>query len=229
LSAADHAAADHEDSQSGHSGGPIHSHSVPGAAFGVGDLNVLGRYTFFSRHSFQQSTLLAVQVGIKIPTGSTEELDDSNQFLDAHLQPGTGSWNVLLGLSFSYVKNRFGMTSNVLYSINTTGETGSNDYRFGDWLNADIAGKYPLISGQRNLFVSLGLSGEFRGKEEIDGATIANTGGQVFYISPGLQLMLSRHLIVEASFLYPFYHNLSGDEQLGEDFKTFFGFNYLLN
>lgn len=223
-----HGHADEEELAGDHDGGLIHSHSAPGAVLSIGDLSIMGRYTFLQKHDFQQSTLLAFQAGFKIPTGATDELDDAGEFLDAHIQPGTGSWNFLVGLSFNYVKDRFGLSSNVLYSINSTGEAGEDDYRFGNWLNADITAKYPIISGKRNLFLALGLNGEFRGKEEINGQTIANTGGEVLYLAPGLQLMLSRHFILETSLLYPVYHNLNGNEQLGEDLKTFFGVNYLL-
>lgn len=217
-----------EEDEAEHNNAPLHSHSAPGTVFNFGDLNIISRYTFFSKHSFQQSTLFAVQAGFKIPTGSTDELDDAGGFLDAHVQPGTGSWNFLLGLSFNYVKDRFGLSSNVLYSINSTGRAGDDDYRFGNWLNADITVKYPVITGKRNLFLVFGLNGEIRGKEEINGRTIVNTGGEVLYFTPGLQLMLSRHLILEASLLYPFYHNLNGSAQLGENLKTAFGVNYLL-
>lgn len=219
----------HADGEDAHDSSPVHSHNAPGSAFSISDLTLMGRYTFFRRHHFQQSTLLAFQAGVKIPTGATDRRDDVGDFLDAHIQPGTGSWNFLLGLSFNYVKNRFGLSSNLLYSINTTGEAGSDDYRFGNWLNGDITARYPILAGKRNLFLSLGLNGEIRGQEEINGQTLSNTGGEVLYAAPGVQFMLSRHLTLEASFLYPFYHNLNGAEQLGEDFKSFFGVSYLLN
>ncbi len=225
----------HDDGEAGdghadeHTDELVHGHSAPGTAFSAGDLNLLGRYTFFSKHNYQQSTLLAVQGGVKIPTGATDKLDDTGEFLDAHIQPGTGSWNFLAGLTFNYVKNRFGLTSSLLYSINTTGESGDDDYRFGNWLNAEVTAKYPIVSGKRNLFLSLGLNGEFRGKEEINNVTLSNTGGEVLYLAPGLQFMFSRRFVLEASVFYPFYHNLDGSEQLGEDFKSFFGINYVLN
>lgn len=208
---------------------PEHGHHSPGSSFGVGDLTLLGRYKILSKHNFQQTTALALQAGIKAPTGATDALDDSGEFLDAHVQPGTGAWSFLAGFSFNFVKNRFGVAANLLYAENTTGKAGDDDYRFGNWLNADVTAKYPLISGKRNLFVSLGLNSELRAREELNGAPISNTGGEVLYLAPGLQLMLSRFVILEASLMYPFYHNLNGDGQLGEDFKGFFGFNYVLN
>lgn len=221
----------HEDeAQATQNEGPVHSHSASGSAFNISDLTIMGRYTFLRKHDFQESTLLAFQAGVKMPTGRTDALDDTGNILDAHIQPGTGSWNFLAGLSFNYVKNRFGLSSNVLYSINTTGRAGDDDYRFGNWLNADITAKYPVLSANgKHAFLSLGLNGEFRGKEEINGQIIENTGGEVLYLAPGVQVMMSRVFIIEASLLYPFYHNLNGVEQLGEDFKTFFGVNYLLN
>ncbi|MCI0697187.1 hypothetical protein L0337_34930 [candidate division KSB1 bacterium] len=225
----------HGHDEHGHNGGEAdhqgsnHSHTTAGSVFSIGDISFLGRYTFLARYGYKQSLLLAMKLGIKIPTGITDAVDNAGNFLDAHIQPGTGSWNYLVGLSFNYVKNPFGLTSNFLYSLNTGGKAGADEYRFGNWLNADITAKYPIPFSSRILVISLGMYGEFRGKEKINGQSIANSGGEVLYVFPGLELMLSRSFRLEASVLYPFRHNLNGADQLGENFKLVFGMKYLLN
>lgn len=219
------------DDEEEHGRGPIHKHSASGSAFNLGDLNILGRYTFLRLSTFKHVTMVTLEAGIKIPTGKTNARDAAGHFLDAHIQPGTGSWNYLVGLSLNHVNKYFGLTSNVLYSINTTGEAGKVDYRYGNWLNADITVKHEILSSEmkiRNLFLTLGINGEIRGQEEINGLIIKNTGGEVLYLAPGIQLMFSPAITIEASIQYPFYHNLNGKAQLGEDIKTFFGVNYLL-
>ncbi|MFQ5650019.1 MAG: transporter [bacterium] len=211
--------------------GQLHQHAASGSALNFGDLTILGRYTFLKLSTFKQATTLALEGGIKVPTGQTDARDAEGHSLDAHIQPGTGSWNYLVGLSVNHINNTFGLSSNLLYSFNTTGEAGEDDYRYGNWLNADLTAKVELLSSQRSgrsFFLTFGLNGEFRGKEKINGQEIENTGGEVLYLSPGVQIKISRSIKVEASFQYPFYHNLNGEQQLGEDFKTFFGFNYLL-
>ncbi|MFQ5771226.1 MAG: transporter [bacterium] len=220
-----------ENVEEGSDHGPVHRHNASGSSFNFGDLNILARYTFLKLNTFKQSTAVALEAGVKIPTGKTDALDQTGNFLDAHIQAGTGSWNFLIGFSLNHINKYFGLSSNLLYSINTTGEAGNDDYRYGNWLNGDITVKYQMFASEmnkRHFYLTLGINGEFRGKEEINSQAIENTGGEVLYVAPGIQFMVSPVITLEASFQYPFYHNLNGEEQLGEDLKTFFGINYLL-
>lgn len=148
--------------------------------------------------------------------------------LDTHIQHGTGSWDFRVGGAFNHVKDRWGISSNVLYSINTTGETADDDDRYGNWLNSDITARYQILysaMNQTDLFLALGVNGEFRGREKLNDREIENTGGEVLYFSPGLQLEISA-LTIEASVQYPFYHCLNGEAQLDENLKSYLSINY---
>src|SRR3990172_9068723 len=46
---------------------------VEGKATGLGDLALMGRYTFYKRHDLASTTLLAGQAGVKLPTGATDK------------------------------------------------------------------------------------------------------------------------------------------------------------
>lgn len=118
----------------------------------------------------------------------------------------------------------------MLYSINTEGKAGVDDCRYDNWLNTDITAKHRAVSSmdnQTDLSIALGINGKFRGQEKINDLDISNTGGEVIYFSPGLQLSISG-FIIEASFQYPFYHRLNGAAQLGEDFKSYLSLRYVL-
>ena len=64
-----------------------------GTADGIGDLTLFGQYRFFH----QDKTELAVLFGLKTPTGRTNDLTLQGQVFDAEFQPGSGSWDPLLG------------------------------------------------------------------------------------------------------------------------------------
>jgi hypothetical protein len=56
------------------------------------------RYRFYGQDTGLQASLLT---GIKTPTGETGERDDQGELFEAEFQPGSGSWNPMLGLALS--------------------------------------------------------------------------------------------------------------------------------
>ncbi len=212
-------------------GGEPESEHMTGGATGVGDLSVLGRYTVFSHHTLDTSTLLAAVFGIKLPTGSTDRHSDQGEYLDAHLQLGTGSTDLLLGVSANHVLGRYSVSANVLAAFTGNGEAGDASHRFGDSLNYDVTGKYrvsPTVTGEsaNELFLSLGVNGEYRRREKLDGDTVPDSGGQTIYLTPGIQYVAGRHWVFESTWQYAVYHNLN-ETQLGENYRLFASANYL--
>ena len=68
-----------------------------GSSSGIGDLSLLGQYRFFNNQATR--TEAAVLFGIKAPTGVTDRINDQGERFDAEFQPGSGSWDGLLGLA----------------------------------------------------------------------------------------------------------------------------------
>ncbi|MEZ5543456.1 MAG: transporter [Pseudomonadota bacterium] len=212
-------------------GGDPEREDITGDARGIGDLSLLGRYTFHTRHTLDSTTLLAGVLGIKLPTGSTRRHGDQDEFLDAHLQPGTGSTDLLFGVSVDHAQGRLALSANLLASIPGKGETGDLSHQFGHSLNYDVTGKYRLTpaasgSGANALFVALGVNGEVRGKEKLDGVTLDDTGGHTIYLTPGLQYQVAQHWIFEFTYQHAVYHDVN-EIQLGEDYKLFGAATYL--
>ena len=70
---------------------------------GVGDISLLGRYTFLKQHTLDSTFLGGFQLGIKLPTASTNLRNNAGNPVDRHALPGTGSTDYIVGLTSSYV------------------------------------------------------------------------------------------------------------------------------
>lgn len=203
-----------------------------GDASGIGDIALLGRYTFLKQENPDSTNVLAGVFGIKLPTGKTDaKTADGTGFLDSHLQPGTGSSDYLLGLSYSHSRERFSLSANLLGTITTEGKFGETTHEFGNSVNYDVTGKYrvyPEAFSPRKpqIFLALGFNGEARQREKVAGDTDPNSGGNTVYLTPGAQLVLAPHWVFELSYQHAVYHNLNGT-QLGETYKAIWGVTYL--
>ncbi len=203
-----------------------------GKASGTGDVALMGRYTFLKLETADTTTVMAGVAGIKFATGKTDaKTSDGMNYLDSHLQPGTGSTDYLLGLSFSHSLQRLSVSANLLGTITTEGKFGYTKHQFGNALNYDVTGKYrvyPAAFSPRSpqLFFALGVAGEVRGREKEDGMTAPDSGGNTIYLSPGAQLVLAPRWVFELSYQPAVYHHLYGT-QLGETYKTIGAVTYL--
>jgi len=211
---------------------PMLDTAMAGDASGLGDVALLGRYTFLKSETPETTTVMAGVAGIKFSTGKTNaKTSDGMSYLDSHMQPGTGSTDYLLGLSYSHSLERLSFSANLLGTITTEGKFGTTKHEFGNALNYDASGKYRIAPEafspmKPQLFAALGINGEARQREKEDGVAVPDSGGNAVYLSPGLQLVLAPHWIAEVSYQHAIYHKLNGT-QLGETYKAITGVTYL--
>ena len=171
---------------------------VHGDSSGVGDLLLLGQYRFFQNDSTGASILF----GLKAPTGETGVKDKGGvRLFETEFQPGTGSWDILVGAAISKKIGKVGFHANILYN-NTT--EGSRSTELGDALSYNVALSYRLNredhthhdhthhhgdeSGGLNWDLLLELNGETRRKDKKSGVFEANSGGTTVYLSPGIKV-----------------------------------------
>ena len=108
---------------------------------GVGDLTLFGQYRFYGQDTGLQASLLT---GIKTPTGETGERDNQGELFEAEFQPGSGSWDPMLGLALSQAQGRWSVDGNVLYTIATEGTQHTD---LGDRFHYNGAVTYRLKGG----------------------------------------------------------------------------------
>lgn len=203
-----------------------------GKSSGIGDVALMGRYTFLKRENPDTTDIVAGLFGVKFATGKTDaKTSDGAEFLDSHNQPGTGSTDWLLGLSYSHSLTRFSVSANLLGTITTEGKFGDTKHKFGNNLNYDVTGKYRVYPAvfsplTPQFFLALGVNGEVREREKTNGEIDPDTGGNTTYLSPGVQFVLVPHWTVDLSYQWAILHNLYGT-QLGETYKVVAGVTYL--
>jgi hypothetical protein len=165
-----------------------------GDSAGVGDLVVLGTWRFLNDPEHGRSAALIT--GVKTPTGDTyDRSDDGSERFEAEFQPGSGSWDPLIGAAASIGVGPVTVSASILAQFATE---GSQNTDLGDVLYYDLAAAYRVMGGRhqhgdgtteshRALNLVLELNGDWRTKEETSGMKDPHSGGNTLYISPGVR------------------------------------------
>ena len=111
-----------------------------GDSSGLGDLTLLGQWRFFNNQATR--TEAAFLFGVKAPTGPTNRLDQQGALFETEFQPGSGSWDVLLGAAFT---QRFGAWSFDTNVLGVFAGRGAQDTRLGDRILYNAAVSYRLV------------------------------------------------------------------------------------
>ncbi len=103
-----------------------------GTVAGIGDVSLLAKY----RLTGEEGLRFAVIGGIKMPTGSTHRLGPQGERLETEHQPGTGSWDPVLGASAATKFGAIQMTASALYQFSGK---GAQQTHLGDRLQGGIS------------------------------------------------------------------------------------------
>jgi hypothetical protein len=168
----------------------------------------LGRY-----QGFRVERNVTLLFGLKLPTGSamrTGQSDDpanpQRVLIDPGLQPGTGTSDVILGLSYTTALNKdwdvyaetFGQ-----WAINT-----ANDYRPGDGYNLNLGVRYFRFSSFAT--PQLQLNSRYVLADTGGAADVFSTGGTLVYLSPGVVVPIVDGTEVYGFFQVPVYQYVLG-------------------
>lgn len=129
------------DIRSGHDDGNEVVIDTHGDSDGVGDFTLLGQYRFLN--STYNSLEAALLVGVKVPTGATGVKDRNGEVFETEHQPGSGSWDPLIGIAASKRVGTISFDTNMLYTFATRGAQRTN---LGDLLHYNLAASYRLGS-----------------------------------------------------------------------------------
>jgi hypothetical protein len=180
-----------------------------GSVSGLGDTLLVGKLLLLHREKENRSFTWSLLAGLKFPTGSTTQLLDETQRLDALLNAsgstkghthgsdsaesaihgfdltlGSGSLDGRLGTSFHYEHGRFFFGGAAQYAINTEGDYG---YRFANSLTWDGGpGYYLMRDATRTLALEAAFSGEHKGSDTYKDQPVDDTGFTAVYIGPKL-------------------------------------------
>ena len=189
---------------------------------GIGDAVVLLKYRLLER--------LVIGYGIKAPFGSSDELRQDGVPLGADLQPGSGSWDQLLYLSFSQeLKSRPSISFFGTSIYRMTGQNnsylGSSTYEFGNELQliAGVADRFTI----GNVLLDPSLKFRFRqvARDQFDNNGTPGSGGTFLFINPGFAWQISPSIAFQTNIELPLYAQVN-EAQLAPTFRVNTGIHF---
>jgi hypothetical protein len=196
-----------------------------GSVAGVGDVNLLAKY----RLTEGEGLGLALIGGIKMPTGSTHARAPDGERLETEHQPGSGSWDPILGAAASLPLGGVHLAVSGLYQLSQRGARATqlgdrfqggialshhfgprpamphdaHNHHHGDELDEhDDAPRHSGVDG----FVE--LAGEWEGRQRIGGEVEQASGGKWVYVAPGLRFTSESGWSASAAFAQPVWQRI---------------------
>jgi len=155
--------------------------------------------------------------GVKMPTGDTNEKTKEGGLFEAEHQPGSGSWDPLLGLAVSMPVMNSSLGASLLYQFSTEGD---QDTTIGDAVFYSVSVAHRLGESGSHAHhdhgphaswdLVLELNGEWRERVDIDGITDDNTGGHTLFLAPGIRYGSANKWAAALSVGVPVINNLNG-------------------
>jgi len=183
---------------------------------GIGDLTLIARYTVYKRDYPSGTARFAPLAGLKLPTGDDDLEPITTDSIDFQFGGvSTVTWDF----------GRHEIDADLIYKIKTEAE----DFEQGNDLIYDLAYEFrvypwtlPDVGVPNFLYLVAEANGIISQKNKLNGKTIANSGGNILFISPGIQFA-SKRFILETSIQLPVIQDLNGN-QVERDFILTAGF-----
>jgi hypothetical protein len=201
---------------------------------GIGDIQLTGRYLLLPPATPLHPSL-SLMLGLKVPTGRTGVDNDAGEKAELTLQPGNGSWDGIVGLSYLQnfsVSTLRGETGLAPIFLTTIGRfpvgTGKFGYRPGGELFLNLGFAYPLL---RKLDFLGQVNFHYRDRDDVGhapGVEHADSGRETIFLSPGLRYHVTDSLAAYALMQFAVYRRVNGI-QLTSDWNFTSGISYRFN
>jgi hypothetical protein len=176
-----------------------------------GDVKLIGTYRgIMPSHNF------GLQLGVKLPTGAYYDSVKFNSGpnagtpVDASLQPGTGSTDLIVGAYYYQAISRdwdaFVNVTHQVAVIHSLDQPG-NDYRPGNLTVVSFGLRY---ESNPRLVPQLQINLSRKDHDQGALADTTDTAGTVAYLSPGLTVMVTKKMHLYGFVQLPVYSNLDG-------------------
>lgn len=183
-----------------------HIHNHHGAKFDDRwDIDALGDTRVTVRAPLNAEQNLALLGGLKLPTGSSKLRNTSNQLAERSLQPGTGSTDLLLGIS--HHGRLDGSHSWFAQALWQHALHDHDAYRPGDQVGIDLGWRYAFSD---TFSATLQLNAQVRGRDKGANAEPQDSGSRLVNLSPGVTYALSRETQLYAFLQLPVYAYVNG-------------------
>jgi hypothetical protein len=167
---------------------------------GFGDAALYGTVVLWRDLEHSPTTWIEARAMLKLPTGASEKSFGGEQ--DPHLQVGTGSWDWGFGLAGARRLEYGNLYASAFYRVN---QQGSLDYTYGSSVLANLVFSTPThaLEPLGGVLVRPGaeLNFRFAGKDVFQGSSYESSGGSIAYLTPFVEIPISRDAEVRAPWL----------------------------
>jgi len=184
----------------------------------LGDAVLQGRFRLLTLDGPAYSSLWLTG-GAKFATGSRRETGSNSENAEVTIAPGTGSTDVLFGVTYqsavlrnTSLEGMLGHTTAIPYFIALNARVngrGTNDYRRGQEVQLNAGTEYPIT---KTIHLLGQINGRLLSKDDV-GETNENrdlTGGRYLYLSPGLRMMIGHGTSLYGFVQVPVYQHVNG-------------------
>lgn len=159
---------------------------------------LFARYDLLRKNVPRGYTRLAPEAGIKVPSGGAFS---------------SGSTDAVGALIFSHWRDPHAFFADAQFTYTTTGTDG---LRLGNRWNYDAAYLYRLLPwkslGIPALFLVVEMNAEHVRRARLNGTRLANTGGNLVFLSPGVEFQPTNRLLLEFSSPIPVGRDLNENQ-----------------
>ncbi len=193
---------------------------------GLGDAVLMAKFILSSVS--ETGSELQLGLGPKLPLGRTDLTNNSDITLNADMQPGSGSWDLI---TWAYYARQFVKRPTMVASARVVGRLngenreylGTQTYSFGNSVQFYLGIGDQVVWGRMLFSPSLSLRYRYADGDHINGRTLDNTGGQWINLLPAVSLHLSPNSILHFVPELPLYSDVGGT-QLTPTFRMQVGF-----
>jgi hypothetical protein len=219
----------------------VHDH---GNSEGIGDLSLVGQYRIWRAE--KSGADVSILFGLKTPTGDTKVTDRQGVRFETEFQPGSDSWDPLVGAAAGRRIGKTSLDMSALYAIATE---GAHDTDLGDALHFGLAlsrrytpahgdprdpghsheyppgASHPEERAGYHSHISfefiLEATGEWRQKQTVSGVRDPDSGGMTVLLSPGIRANIYDHFAAFVSAGFPVIQDLNGTQHETRTSVTF--------
>jgi len=203
-----------------------------GNVAGIGDLSVLAKY----RLTDSEAVGFALITGLKVPTGSTRQRSNEGERLETEHQPGTGSWDPIVGAAGGAKLGALHLNASALYQFSGKGaqrtrlgdraqggislshrfgpaehhheEAEADHHEHGDGDDAAPHNHDIAPHGHQSFDAFVELTGEWEGRQKVDGEIETASGGKSIWLTPGARFNSASGFSVAAAFGLPLWQDI---------------------
>ena len=177
---------------------------------GVADVSVAVKWAFLSRDRPEGTSRLALAGVVSLPTGSTAPSNSDGQPPQA-LPLGRGAAAAGATVIGTILRGRWGLSADLAHER----PWSHGGFRAGFTTRYDLAIGFRLprhvtTTRTRTLQLYLEWNGSVEGAAMDDGIRVDHTGGHLAFVSPGVQRVVLRRLLLEASLQIPVIQDFRG-------------------